>query len=148
SRSFDSCGGGIDTDFGDGWFRHRKWSCDGSYRGLFRHRRALDANLASLINGVEGKNCDGIQPLTRERVNDAQSVVDFMRLLVRAVGSQRVEGVGHGDDPRQQRDVITFQAMRITAAVERFMVQFDSRDHLFQLRYRTKNVGTLGGVGL
>src|SRR5579863_4078798 len=36
--------------------------------------------------------------------------------------------------------------MRVTAAVERFMMQLDAGNHVLQLRHRTQNIGALGGV--
>src|SRR5579863_205698 len=37
--------------------------------------------------------------------------------------------------------------MRVTAAVERFMVEFDSWNHFFQLRHRSQDVCALSGMG-
>ena len=38
--------------------------------------------------------------------------------------------------------------MRIAASIQGFVVQFDTRDHLFQLRHRPQNICALGGVRL
>ena len=71
-----------------------------------------------------------------------------MRVLVRTVGGQRVESVGDRDDARQKGNFVSLQTMRITAAVERFVMQLDAGNHVLQLRHRTQDVGALGGVRL
>ena len=38
--------------------------------------------------------------------------------------------------------------MRISATIQRFVVQLNSRQHFFQLGHGPENVGALGGVGL
>ena len=71
-----------------------------------------------------------------------------MRILVRAVGSQRVEGIPYGNDSRQQRDLFVLEAMRIAPAIKRLMVQLNAGNHFLQLCYRAKNVGAFSRVGL
>src|SRR6185437_7495454 len=80
--------------------------------------------------------------------DNAHGISVIVRRLVGAVGSNGIKGIGHGDNARQEGDFIAFQAVRITAAVERFVVQFDAGDHFRQLFHRTQDVGALGGVCL
>ena len=71
-----------------------------------------------------------------------------VRLLVGTIRGQRVEGVGDSDDARQQRNLVALQAVRISAAIEGLVMQFDTGQHFGQLRDRAQNVGALGGVRL
>src|SRR5206468_12360664 len=71
-----------------------------------------------------------------------------MRLLVGPVGRECVEGIGDRDDARQGWNLLALESMRIPAAVEGFVVQFDAWNHLLELRNRTQNVCALGGMRL
>src|ERR1700676_391359 len=71
-----------------------------------------------------------------------------MRVLVRTVRGERIEGVGDRDDAREKRNLVSLQTMRITTPVERFVMQLDSWNHVFQLRHRTQDGGALGGMRL
>ena len=69
-----------------------------------------------------------------------------MGLLIRAICGDGIEGVGDGDDARQQRDFVAFQAFGVAASVERFVVEFDSGQHFSQLRDIAQDVGAARGV--
>ena len=75
-----------------------------------------------------------------------QSIFQLHGGLVGAVGGHGVERVGDGDDARHQRDLIALQSVGIAVAVHVFVVQFDARQHVLQLRDRAHDVGALGGV--
>src|SRR5437899_2854619 len=72
----------------------------------------------------------------------------MMRLLIRTVRCERVEGVSNCNNSRQQRNLVAFEAMRIAAAVQRLVMKLDSWNHLFELRDRAQNVGAFRGMRL
>src|SRR6185436_16837442 len=55
-------------------------------------------------------------------LEEFDAFVERPRTLVRALRNERVEHVGHGDDARDERDVLAVQSVRITAAVEFFVM--------------------------
>ena len=69
-------------------------------------------------------------------------------MLVRTIGGQRVKRIGHRNHPRQQRNLISLEAVRIAAAIESLVMKLNARKHFRQLSYRAQNVGALGGVSL
>ena len=64
-------------------------------------------------------------------MNDAQRRLLIARFLIRPIRRQRVECIGDRDDARQQRNVVSLQAVRIAPAIERFVMQLNSRNHVF-----------------
>ena len=71
------------------------------------HGRARDANISAVENRSNGRSHSGIEALPGEIVNDFQRVDGVVRLLIRTVGGQRVEGVGDRNDARQKRDLVS-----------------------------------------
>ncbi len=69
-------------------------------------------------------------------------------MLVGTIGRQGIKRVGYRDHPRQQRNLISLQAVRIAPAIESFVMQFNAGKHLGKLRNRTQNVGALRSVSL
>ena len=61
-----------------------------------------------------------------------------MRLLVRTVGGESVKSVRDRNHARQQRNLVAFQSVRVSASIQRLVVEFDSGQHLSQLRHRTQ----------
>ena len=82
-----------------------------------------------------------IETLSRKRADNAKRVLTTVGLLIRAIGCERIERICDGDDARQQRNLIGFEAVRVPAPVQRLVMQFDAGNHFFQLRHRTKYVG-------
>src|SRR5580692_9581024 len=107
---------------------------------------ARNANVAASVDCSNGRDGSGIEALAGKIVDNLQRVKGGMGVLVRTIGGECIEGVGDRDDTRQKRNFVSLQAMRVTASVERFVMQLDSRNHVLQLRYRTQNIGALGGV--
>ena len=134
-----SAGGECRVIGGRDWERR---GCDGGAN------KALNADFAALVNRVERRNGDRIEALAGRGMNDPQR---FLRI---------VGAAGRGDSwserrkYRQRRSCaaaegfIVLETVRIAAAIERLVVQFDAGKHLFELRDRAQDVGTLGGVGL
>src|SRR3954469_6447444 len=110
--------------------------------------KALDPYLSAFVDRQQRIHCRGIEPLARETPDDLQGLVRRVCLLVRAIGSKRVKGIRHCDYPGYQWNLIALQTVRIPAAIECFMVQFDSGQHLRQLRHRTQDIRTLRRVCL
>src|SRR5947208_1148891 len=81
-------------------------------------------------------------------MNDAQRVLAITRLLIRTVSSKRVERVGHSNNSWQQRNFVSLEGMGIAASIKGLVMEFDPRDHFFQLRDRAQNVCALRGVRL
>src|ERR1700722_11070983 len=71
-----------------------------------------------------------------------------MCVLVRTIRRQRVKCVSYRDNPRQRRNLVALQSVRITAPVERLVVEFDAGKHLAKLNDRPQDIGALGRVGL
>ena len=69
-------------------------------------------------------------------------------MLIGTIGGQRIESVGHGDNPRQQRNLISLKAIRIAAAVESFVMKFDAWEHFRKLGNGSQKIGALCGMGL
>ena len=67
-------------------------------------------------------------------------------MLVGSIGGEGIEGISHRDHARQQRDLLSLKAIRIAAAIEGLVMQFDARQHLRELCDRTQNVRAFGSV--
>src|ERR1700676_4379899 len=94
--------------FGHGWCRNRR----NRHRSRnWRRRRgrgwARDLDFATVVNRGDGTRRSRIKTLSGEIVNDLQRVYGVVRLLIRAVGGQRIKGVGDRDDARQKRNLIS-----------------------------------------
>jgi len=79
-------------------------------------------NLAPVVDRRQSRNRSRIQALTRKRMDDSQSFLRIVCVLVGAIGSQCIERIRYGDDSRQQRNVIALQSVRIAASVQRLVV--------------------------
>src|SRR4051812_25978073 len=79
-------------------------------------------------------------------MDDAQTVQGIVGHLVRTVGGNRIERVRDGDDARQHRNLFAVQTVRIASAVQSFMMQLNSRQHLAQLFNRTQDVRSLSSL--
>ena len=90
----------------------------------------------------------GIETLAREILDNLQRLFGCVRLLVRTIRGQSIERVGDSDDASQKRNLIAGESIRISAAVESLVVEFDAGKHFGELRDRTQNVGALGRVRL
>ena len=104
-------------------------------------RRRLERNLfpeelevAGIPRLVERGDHRRIERFPREGDDLVDDIGELHGLLVRAVGRHRVEGVGHGDDPRDERDALALQSVRVAAAGPRLVVERDGRDDLAELR--------------
>src|ERR1700733_2962656 len=71
-----------------------------------------------------------------------------MCVLVRTIRGQRVKCVSYRDNPGQKRNLLSLQSVRITAPVERLVVQCDAGMLLAKLNDRPQDIGALGRVGL
>src|ERR1700684_1451146 len=87
-------------------------SLGGRWRGRYGapDSEALNFDFAAGVDGEQGFDGFGIEALAGEILNDLKSLVGRMGLLVRTVRGERVEGVGYGDHPRQQRDLVALQS--------------------------------------
>jgi hypothetical protein len=72
--------------------------------------------------------------------------IEIHRGLIGAVGGDGIEGIGHGDDARHQRNLIGCKAVGVAGAVEAFVMQFDAGQHFFQLGDGTHDVGAFHRV--
>src|SRR5580698_2869255 len=101
----------LNRGFRDGrnWSRRLRGSGRGGFDwdGRCRHGRARDANITAVVNRGYGRSRSGIEALPGEIVNDFQRIYGVVRLLIRTVGGQRVEGVGDRNDARQKRDLVS-----------------------------------------
>ena len=61
-------------------------------------------------------------------------------LAIGAIAAHRVEGVGHGHDPRRQRNLFGLEIVRIAAAVPRLVMVQHDRQHFLQSRQIVQNV--------
>jgi len=127
--------------------RRNRFGCGGARgragrRCLWWHRwpDAVNLDLAALVDGRQRRDHGRIQAFAHQLVDDVERLQRIARLLVRTVRSQGIERISHGDYPRHQRNLIAFQSVRITAPVERFMVQFDPGQHVLQLPHRAQDV--------
>src|SRR3954470_7143350 len=89
---------------------------------------AVQAELAALEDGGECGHHTRVELRAGERVDDADNVLGIHGGLVGTVGRHGVEGVGHRDNARHERDLVSLEGMRITAAIERLVVQLDPGD--------------------
>src|SRR5579872_1925683 len=111
-------------------------------------RESLNADLAALVDGQQRVYGCGIESLAGQPFDDLQRLLGRVRLLIWAVGGERVESVGDSDDAGQHGNLISLEAVRISAAVEGFVVQLDAGEHFGKLGDGTQNVGTLRRVRL
>src|SRR3954452_5017557 len=109
---------------------------------------SLYADLAAPVHRQQRVDATGIETLAREVLDDLQRLFRCMRLLVGPVGRQCVERIRDRDDARQQRNLVPLKSIRISTAVQGFVVQLDARHYLCELRYGAQNVCTLGRVRL
>ncbi len=70
------------------------------------------------------------------------------RAAVRAVAGHRVVGVGHGDDARDDRDLVAPHPERVAAAVPALVVQVHAGDERVQELDRVEDVAPVAGVPL
>src|SRR6202163_4626302 len=70
-----------------------------------------------------------------------QRLVWGERRTVDPVGPQVLEGVGHGNDPRTEWDVLALEALRVAGAVKFFVVMPDQRGNVVETLDRTDDVG-------
>src|SRR5437867_3221222 len=79
--------------------------------------------------GGERRDHRSIQFALRHRhLQDAHSLRLRHRGTVRAVRQERLETVGHGDDPNLERDLLRAQTIRVALAVEPLVVVTHDRE--------------------
>ena len=61
--------------------------------------------------------------------------------MIRTICGHRIEAVCDHDDARRERNFLAFEAMWVAAAIQRFVMKFDSGNHFFQHFDRAKNGG-------
>ena len=84
---------------------------DGRLR--YRHERQfywLTRNFyfASLVNSLKCGNSSRIKAFSGQRLDDFQRSCSIACLLIRTVGGERVECVGHCNDASQLRNLVAF----------------------------------------
>src|SRR5581483_205367 len=79
-------------------------------------------NFSPVEHCVKRSNRSRVEPLARQRVDNPQRSLRVISLLVWASRGERIEGVRDSDDSRQNGNLITFESMRVSTSIERFMM--------------------------
>ena len=86
-----------------------------------------------VAGGEEGVDDLGVPLLAGAGLEDFIDLFDGHALAVGAVAGHRVEGVGHGDDAGDERDLVAGELERIAAAVPLFVVMQHGGQHVGEL---------------
>ena len=78
-------------------------SAPASVSGQDRLLISTVAGRAGVTGSADGA---GVKALSREVLNDAQSLFRVVRLLIRTIGGEGVKRICDGDNPRQQRNLV------------------------------------------
>src|SRR5262249_39154847 len=80
------------------------------------------SNFSTLVDCVQGRYRSWVEPFALDGVNDAQSVSGVVCLLIRAVCGESIERICDRNDARENWDLVVLESMRISAAIQRFMM--------------------------
>ena len=86
----------------------RRWSGCARFQRDSVDRLFLNTNFSPLKYREERGYGLGVEALSREALNDAQSFHRIVRLLVRTIRGERVKSVSDRNHACQQRDLVAF----------------------------------------